>query len=300
MNRFHFALLVLFIFTLQSCGQKFSPASEENRTSAAPSSAVGGAASQPASESAEDAMPVATVSQTAAAMPKARMIIKTATLALEVEKYDVAVAAVQTLAAQAGGFVQSTNTEIRYESVKTGTTIIRVPSEKFESTLTEIKKLAKKLEQEGLGGSDVTEEFYDVEARLENQKRAEKRYQEILNAAKTVGEILQVENELRRVREDIERIEGRKRFLIDQTGLSTITVNLHEPYPAISAEGGGFWATIGRGFTNGIEGFAAVLGATITFLIAGVPFFAVVAVIIYLFIRWRRRVRSSTPATPKQ
>ncbi|MBC8042339.1 MAG: DUF4349 domain-containing protein [Rhizobacter sp.] len=293
MKRFHFALLVLLVFALQSCGQKFAPVSEESASSVAPS--AGGAAT----ESAADAMSAKTVSQTAVPTPKARMIIKTATLALEVEKYDAAVTAVQTLAAQAGGFVQSTNTEVRYETVKTGATIIRVPSEKFETTLVEIKKLARKLEQEGLGGSDVTEEFYDVEARLENQQRAEKRYQEILNAAKTVSEILQVENELRRVREDIERIEGRKRFLLDQTGLSTITVNLHEPYPAISAEGGGFWATIGRGFTQGIEGFAAVLGATITFLIAGIPFFAVVAVIVYFFVRWRRRVRPTT-APPKQ
>jgi hypothetical protein len=237
----------------------------------------------------ESHVPVKYVSQ---AMIKARMIIKTADLSFEVEKYDTANIRIQKITEQFGGFISSANTEIPQENVKRGTVTLRVPSEKFEAILIELKKLAKKLESEGVRGEDVTEEFYDVEARLGNAKKTEGQYLDILRTAHTVTDVLAVQRELNAIRDQIDRFEGRRKFLMDQTGLSTITITFHDPYPVSISSSGGFWATIGEGFENGYKGFAVVLSGVIAFLIAGLPIFAFFGLILYGSIKWYRRRRT--------
>jgi hypothetical protein len=220
---------------------------------------------------------------------RTRMVIKTGQVAIEVEKYDEAAAELQKLVAGWGGFVANSTTEIPYENVKTGTWILRVPAEKFDIAMEAVKKLGRKLERESIGGEDVTEEFYDLEARLQNKLLEEKQVRDILRRAGTITEVLEVQRELSRIREEIERFEGRKKYLLDRTGLSTITVELHDPYPVAMSARGGFWATIGSGFTEGFRGFASVLAGTITFLIAGLPVFILIGVVVWLFVRLIRR-----------
>ncbi len=222
---------------------------------------------------------------------KTRMIIKNGDLTIEIEKYDESMVQVQKITESLGGFISDSRMEIHYSGVKSGNIEIRVPSEKFETAMIEYKKLAKKVEAEGAKGTDVTEEFFDLEARLINKKKAEARMQEILKAAKTVREILEVERELTGIREDIERFEGRRRFLADQASLSTIRLTMHEPYPVSISSSGGFWATIGDGFVKGFKGFAVILSGTIAFLIAGLPVFALIFLIVYLIIHAIRRAR---------
>lgn len=221
---------------------------------------------------------------------QARMIIKTATLRGEVEKYDPWMAQVKELITRYQAYIVHTSTRRDYEQVLSGQTTIRVPQNHFESLLADLKKNLKKIESEEIGGQDITEEFFDLSARLENQKRAEERLREILRSAKSVQEVLQVEQELTRVRENIERMEGRKKYLQDQVSYSTITVEWHEPYPLVSGrEGRGFWGMILRGFEEGIQGFAGALSGLITFLIAGFPIYGFMILVIWLAVWATRR-----------
>jgi hypothetical protein len=222
---------------------------------------------------------------------KIRMIIKNGDLTIEIEKYDDCMVKLQKITDSLGGFISDSKMDIPFAGVKRGNIEIRIPSEKFETLMIEIKNLAKKVEVEGVKGTDVSEEFFDLEARLINKKKAEARMQEIMKAAKTVREILEVERELTGIREDIERFEGRRRFLADQASLSTIRVTMHEPYPVSISSSGGFWATIGDGFVHGIKGFAVILSGTIAFLIAGIPVFALIFLIVYLIIKSVKRAR---------
>ena len=203
--------------------------------------------------------------------PQTRMLIKTADLVCEVENFDEARSRVQNLAEQNGGYIVSSQTSISDENRKSGRVSLRIPSDKFDETLTALKKLAKKTGSESIYGNDVTEEFYDVSARIDNKRKAEQRFQEILRTASKTTEILEVERALVEVREEIERMEGRKRFLADQVALSTITVNLYEPRPLLTGGRDSFWGKIKRGFENGLEGFGDVLSASITFVIAVLP-----------------------------
>lgn len=200
-----------------------------------------------------------------------RMLIKTADLVCEVDNFDEARSRMQNLAEQNGGYIVSSQTSVSDENRKSGRVSLRIPSDKFDETLTSLKKLVKKTDSESINGNDVTEEFYDVSARLDNKRKAEQRFQEILKTAYKTTEILEVERALMNVREEIERMEGRKRFLADQVALSTINVNLYEPRPLLSGGRDSFWGKIKRGFENGFEGFGDVLSASITFVIAVLP-----------------------------
>ena len=224
--------------------------------------------------------------------PPNRMVIKTATLNCAVANYTEALAQIQNIATQYGGYVVASNMQVSIEDVKSGTVTLRIETKDFDAALQALKQIAKKLDSESVQGNDVTEEFYDLTARLENKRRAEKRYQEILASAKTTKDILEVEQALTNVREEIERIEGRKRYLEDQIALSTITVNLHEPYPLMASGLYGFLAQMQRGIENGVSGFSEVLGACITFAIAGIPIFALLYILILAFRRFRRKSKA--------
>jgi hypothetical protein len=223
--------------------------------------------------------------------PQNRMVIKTATLNLEISNYDEAYAEIQKIAAQYGGYLISASTQTHDNNAKSGNITIRIEAKHFEVALQDIEKLAEKVEQENVQGNDITEEFYDLTARLENKRKAEKRYQEILATAKNTKDILEVEQALTNVREEIERMEGRKRFLEDQIALSTINVNLHEPYPLVASGQYGFLAKMRRGVEMGIAGFSEVLSACITFVIAGIPIFVLLFLVGWGLKRYWRKAR---------
>jgi len=224
---------------------------------------------------------------------RGRMLIQTSTLNFEVANYDEALAQIQKIATQGGGYLISSTTQIHDNNVKSGNVTLRIEAKNFAAALQALKQLAKKLESESVQGNDVTEEFYDLTARLDNKRKAEKRYQEILATAKNTKDILEVEQALTNVREEIERMEGRKRFLEDQIALSTINVNLHEPYPLVASGQYGFLAKMRRGVELGISGFSDVLSACLTFVIAGIPIFALLFLAIWIFKRYRRRAKAA-------
>jgi exonuclease VII small subunit len=232
--------------------------------------------------------------------PQERMVIKTADLNCEVANYEEALAQIQTITSQYRGFIVTSRTTVHDNNVKSGNVNIRIDSSNFETALHDIKKLVKKIENESVAGNDVTEEFYDLTARLENKRRAEKRFQEILAIGKTTKGILEVEQALARVREEIERLEGRKRYLSDQVTLSTINVNLHEPFPLVATGKGGFLAKARRGFERGIAGFADVMSHIITTAIAGIPIFFLVFILFVGAKKYLKTIRVSQTVSQTQ
>lgn len=240
----------------------------------------------------EEAMKDADVST--AGIPNERMIIRTAELAMEVDSHDETLAGLQRIARERNGFVSTTTTELVYNTVKRTHVTLRVPSSAFDTTLTQLHQMAGKIEHESIQGQDVTEEFVDIEARLSNKRAEEQQLLLILKRSGSVSDILEVQRELFRVREEIERTEGRQRYLKDQISLATIGIQFHEPYPAPISRHGGFWTTLGQGFEDGFYGFANVLGGTITVLIAGSPVFVLIALAVWLIVKAvrRRKIKS--------
>ena len=102
--------------------------------------------------------------------------------------------------------------------------------------MSELKALALVVTSESVNSDDVTEQYIDLAARLKNAQLQETRYVEILQTAKTVEEMIQVETALANVRSTIESLTGQIQYLDSQTNFSTITITLSEE-PVITVGG---------------------------------------------------------------
>lgn len=163
-------------------------------------------------------------------------IIKTGSLDLVVDHADESLAAVETVASEKGGYVETSTLQEHENGTKSGYVTIRVPADQFDITMASVKELALIVERETSSAEDVTEQYIDLAARLKNAKAQETRYVEILNVAKTVEEILKIEEALGNIRGYIESLQGQLQYLDSLTGFSTITISLSEE-PVITIGG---------------------------------------------------------------
>ena len=212
-----------------------------------------------------------------------RKIIRNADLQLETDAPETAQQKITAIAGSKNGFVvESTQSasDVKSSMRDTVTMTVRVPAEKFDETLDEIRKTGSRVISETVKGQDVTEEFIDIEARLKTQKALEGQFVEIMKQAKSVEDALKVQSELAEVRGEIEKIEGRKRFLENQASLSTVKVRLQTP-AAFSSSSTGFFHRLGESLANGFDFALNFILAFVTFLIAVTPFLLFIVLPIY-------------------
>ena len=104
----------------------------------------------------------------------------------------------------------------------------RIPADKFDLFISGVESGPDKVISKSVNANDVTEQYYDVKIRLENEKQVEKRYLELLAQARTVKDILDIEEKLGKVRQEIESKEGRLRYLDDRVGYSTLNIWIYQ------------------------------------------------------------------------
>lgn len=155
-----------------------------------------------------------------------RKVVRNGNLSLLVEKAEETAQEVKNIANALDGYVSSSRIYEASEGVKSGTITIRVRADKFDQAMEEIKDLAIKVEEEQESARDVTEEFVDLEARINNLKVEEAQYLELMEKTDSVEEILKITARLSSVRGQIERLEGRLKYLSDQVEMSSIRVSL--------------------------------------------------------------------------
>jgi hypothetical protein len=143
----------------------------------------------------------------------ARMLIQRGEVHVEVAQPDEAARRFLAAVTAWGGHLQSQ---------QGATYTVRLPAARFEEAFTWLREAGRVLD-ESRQADDVTEEFVDLGIRLDNAKKGRERLLEILQKADKVEDILKVEAELRRLTEEIERMEGRRKFLADQVAMATLT-----------------------------------------------------------------------------
>ncbi len=166
-----------------------------------------------------------------------RMIVRSGGASIEVASIDSAIPRVRAIASAIGGFVANSSVQAGHDQVRTAMLEVKAPAEGFERLVTALGPLGK-VEYVNVTAEDVGEEYVDVEARMANDHKLEERLIELL-AMRTgkLKDVLDVERELARVREEIERYEGRLRFLRAHAELSTLNITVHEPVPIIDHVG---------------------------------------------------------------
>ena len=150
--------------------------------------------------------------------PKAeRLLIQRGAIHIEVARPEDAQRAFVAKVQEWGGYLQN----------QAGTTLtVRLPAAKFDEAFALARSSGRVL-TESREADDVTEEYVDLGIRLDNAKKSRDRLLEILQKADKVEDILKVEAELRRLTEEIERMEGRRKFLADRVAMATLTIGFH-------------------------------------------------------------------------
>jgi len=161
---------------------------------------------------------------------------------------------------------------------------IKVPPQNFDPLIEEITK-NKTIENRWVNADDVTARYYDLQSRIENKKKLEERYQEILKKAENVRDILEVERNLNQVRGEIESLQGQFKLLTHQVNYSTIDLTFYQliPYEYNQEQRPGFGTRLLNAFSGGWNGF-------LTFLVIMVqlwPFGLVAAGLLFLIKRIR-------------
>ena len=184
---------------------------------------------------------------------------------------------------------------------RSGKWVLRVPVRHYQTFVAAVKDLGvPELVQEN--SQDVTDEFVDLDARLANQKRLEQRILEVLDQVSgKIGEVLEVERELSRVRETIERLEGRMRQLKDRVSMTTVKLFVREDEDYQPPQALSFGEEMGESWSGSIAAMKSFFKELILFVIALSPWLLILFGLLLLIRRFFRRLLAKRRKTsPKQ
>lgn len=160
------------------------------------------------------------------------MIIRTAQLSLITKEFDRARANLEAILKRHRGYVGELKAGGATGSGRTLTATLRVPADQLDATLTEVKTLGR-VESESQSGQDVTSQYVDLQARLANARNTEQRLTDLLrNRTGKLSDVLEVEQELDRVRGEIEQMEAERKNMTNQVNFATLNATITEDYQA--------------------------------------------------------------------
>jgi len=210
-----------------------------------------------------------------------RKIVYTASVTIEIESAVDSIPKVKAIAESAKGFVSDSSISEYDNNRKNAKLTIKIPADNFDKVLKDLETLGK-VKSQSMYTDDITEKYVDNEARLKNAQRLEANLINLLEKkSKELKDMLAVETELGRVREQIERFEGLKRYYDSKTSMATITVYLNEPYKYSSS----IFDPLGRAFDVAGELFMTAIASIVVALSFAIPWLIVLGIVTYIIIR---------------
>lgn len=304
MKLFHFLALTLILSIFAGCGSQLAERAPADKAKTSEPYVVndskneGESAKPQTRTTTQVSLNQAGQSQTIAEAMD-RKILRNADLTLEVSAPQETQRKISSIAESAGGFVVTSESKERQTADGAVhelevNLVIRVPAAQFGPTLDQIRSAGNRVVQEKITGQDVTEEFIDLEAHLKTQTALESQFLEIMKQAHKVEDALEVQRQIAEVRSEIEKLEGRKRFLENRASLSTITVSLQTPR-AISVNTSGFGRDVREAVADSVQVAIAIVLFLIRFVIVMIPVFLLIILPGYLiarhFLRRARKLR---------
>jgi hypothetical protein len=228
-------------------------------------------------------------SQVAAAGERAdgSMIIRTGEVRIEVDSLEAGIAAVSRSATALDGWISHSSLTLGERERHSAHLEVKIPAARWDELLSGLRGIGE-LRQLTTATEDVGEQFVDLTAQLSNAERLEERYLQLLETRTgSLEDLLAVERELARVRERIEMLQGRLRYLGQRVAVSTLVVNLMEPMDLldISPESEPIRDALRAAWQN----FLAVITGGIALLGAALPLALLLAAALWLWRRVRRR-----------
>lgn len=176
---------------------------------------------------------------------EAAQIVKTGALSLEVADIDQSTTLAKAAVAGLGGTVSQSNRSGSGDYL-TASITFRVPSARWDDTLTALHKLGSKILSEETNSTDVTSQVVDLDARLDNLKRTEAALQAIMNKAVLMADVLAVQNQLTQTQGQIEQLTAQRDHLTNQAAMSTLTVTFQLPSKTVTTQAAQGWTLSGQ------------------------------------------------------
>jgi hypothetical protein len=306
MNTKVIALLVVCIAVVAAAGCMGVPSTLTGHTSATPEAAYDSSvnnvvriqsdakmstgAYEPAPVPATVSAPIAgsgTVSET--------KIIKTAYITIEVKDVSGSVDTLKAMVTAKGGYLSSSSVSEGYNKRLSGTVVLRVPQAEFDNTLAGVKGIGT-VKSVSTQGQDVTEEYIDIQAQKTSYQNQLAQYNEIMKKAVKVSDVIEIQQQIDSVQTNLDRLEGRLKYLDSRIDMSTITVNLQEPEPV----GGETGHTFVTAINEGIDAFFGTIDFIIYVFFALLPWI-ILGAIGYGIYRWRKaKPLAKAPSEPSE
>jgi len=220
-------------------------------------------------------------------------IIRTANINIQVKEFKEGTDKIRQVVKANGGYISSSNEQNNGYSIQ-GEMSVRIASKNFDKAVKELLAIAVYVNSKSENAEDVTEEFIDIMTRLKTKKEVEKRYLEILGQARTIVDILEVEEKLRMIREEIEAKEGQLKYLKDQVRFSTIRLTYYQTNEKYEkAPEPSFFSKIGDALVDGWQGLLMFFVGLAYFW----PAFILIAVAVWW---WKKVWKKKKAANNKQ
>ncbi len=222
-----------------------------------------------------------------------RKSIQNADLRMKVQDITATIDKIIALADQNGGYTVSSHIS-RGDQQVAGRLSIKVPQDQLLPVLSAIAELGE-ITDKNITTQDVTQEYYDAQARLKALQAKEQRLLSLIDKAANVTELISIESELGKTRSDIEVLTGRLQYLTNVTSYSLINLTLSQGLPGTIQAPQGTLARAWQGFVNSISGLITFASDSVVFLVTVLPWLAVFSLLIMVVRYFYRKVR-----VPKQ
>ncbi|ELP64956.1 DUF4349 domain-containing protein [Streptomyces turgidiscabies] len=290
-------ILLVASLALAGCSGGADDASSSSDGAAAARGADSGALEdQAASESKPGGKGGGAQASTAPQAATGPHIIRTVSVSVQVKNVPKALAKVRATAENVGGFVGSETTTLDEEEGAENTDVVlRVPVAEYERVLDALEGTGKLLHREAKA-TDVTDQVVDVESRITTQRASVNRIRELMDRATKLADVVTLEGELSSRQADLESLLARQASLKDRTSLATINVSLSEN-PAEESDKDDDPGVLDA-LAGGWNAFVSMLRWIVVALAAVLPFAAVAALLVFVWLRLTRaRRQHPVPAT---
>lgn len=223
-----------------------------------------------------------------------RMITYQATISIDTNNYSKSRNFIDKLVQQAQGYLVDSNEQQYQKQNQTGTFTYRIPQKHFHTFIQKLKQTAfdGEIRQLAINGNDVTEEMVDLEARLKAKEVTQSRLLELMKSAKDATTLLEISQQLDKVQEEIEQIEGRKQYLQNRIELAQVIVTLNKEQVVTAPDNASMWQKMKEAFWKSSIGLINVGKNLLIFLAGAIPVLVLLGLIctpVYLLVRHRKK-----------
>lgn len=302
MKRISMLLLMVLALVVAGCGS----AQESMDRQAAPMESAP-ANDMPSSEMVQERGAMADMDDSALSSDEHdRMIIYNANISIVVGDTVQSQEEIAEMVNRLGGYLSSAESYKSGDNLVSINLTVRVPAEKFNATMAELREMAREVTRESISSEDVTQEYVDLESRLTALEAKAERLEELMAEAEDTEAVLAIYRELSSTQQEIEQTKGRMRYLERSAAMATITIRLTPDELARPVEVAGWrpQGTAKRAIETVIKAFQWLFDALIWIVLVVLPIIAFVGLIIFGVIKllglvFRRRRKEEPEISEK-